>query len=141
MGWIFYAMGTAILLALADFLVKQAAGKLSNSLALLIFGTCTFLVGLSWVGWQKYQGVAQFAQPSGVLAATGVGLTFSFVTLGLYITFGAGAPISLASPLVRLGGLLLASLAGLIFLQEPFTWRYAAGVLLACGGIYLILTR
>jgi hypothetical protein len=60
MGWVFYAMGTAILLALADFLVKQAAGKLSNSLALLIFGSCTFLVGLSWVLWQKYQGVPQY---------------------------------------------------------------------------------
>lgn len=141
MRWIFYAMGTAVILALADFLVKQASGKLSNSLALFIFGSCTFLVGLSWLAWQKYQGVVHFAQPAGILAAMGVGFSFSFVTLGLYVTFGAGAPISLASPVVRVGGMLLASVAGLIILQEPFTWRYAAGVLLACSGIYLILTR
>jgi len=78
---------------------------------------------------------------SGVPSAIGVGIAFSLVTVGLYATFGAGAPISLASPAIRLGGLLLASLIGLIVLREPFTWRYALGVLLACVGVYLIVTR
>ena len=36
-------------LAGADVFVKLASGKLSNSLGVLIFGTCTFLVGLTWV--------------------------------------------------------------------------------------------
>ncbi len=139
--WIFYAVVTALLLAAADVFVKLAAGKLSNSVALLIYGSCTFLVGLGWVLWQRFQGVPQFAQLPGILAAGAVGLTFAMVTLGLYITFGAGAPISLASPLIRLGGLVLVSLVGLIFFKEPLTWRYVVGMLLAGGGIYLIITR
>ena len=141
MGWIPYALGTALALAVADLFVKLAAGKLSNSVALLLYGSCTFLTGLGWVLWQRARGVPQHAQTSGILAALGVGVAFSAVTLGLYATFGAGAPISVASPFIRLGGLLLASLAGLVLLQEPLSWRYVIGMLLACSGVYLIVTR
>lgn len=141
MSWLPYAVVTAITLAAADTLVKLASGKLSNSVAMLLYGICTFLVGLSWVLWQRTHGVPQYAQPVGILAALGVGIVFSFVTLGLYATFGAGAPISLASPAIRLGGLVLVSLVGLTVWREPLTWRYIAGMLLACGGIYLIITR
>lgn len=140
-NWIFIAAGTAVLLASADVFVKLASGKLSNSFVLVIFGICTFSIGIIWVIWQRFQGVPQFIEPRGALAAFAMGITFSFVTLGLYLTFGAGAPISLASPLIRLGGLLLASFVGLMFFQEPFSWRYGFGVLMVCGGLYLIITR
>ena len=43
MIWIPYALITAFALAAADFFVKLAAGKLSNSLALLIYGSSAFL--------------------------------------------------------------------------------------------------
>lgn len=141
MNWLPYAAVTAVTLAAADALVKLASGKLSNSVAMLLYGICTFLVGLTWVLWQRTHGVPQYAQPGGIVAAMGVGIVFSFVTLGLYATFGAGAPISLASPAIRLGGLVLVSLVGLTIWHEPLTWRYVAGLLLACGGIYLIITR
>ncbi len=141
MNWIPYALLTALALAAADFCVKLASGKLSNSLALLLYGSCTFLSGLGWVLWQKLNGVPQHAQTPGVWAALGVGVSFSIVTVGLYATFGAGAPISLASPVIRLGGLLLAAIAGLVLLREPLTWRYAIGLALAVGGVYLIVTR
>ena len=141
MGWIGYAIGTAVALSAADFFIKVAAGKLSNSLALLLYGSCTFSLGLGWVLLDKLQGVSIHAQTLGVLAATGVGVAFSLVTVGLYMTFGAGAPITLASPLVRLGGLIIASLAGFLLLHEPMTWRYVVGMVLALSGLYLIITR
>ncbi len=141
MIWIPYALITALALAAADFFVKLAAGKLSNSLALLIYGSCAFLTGLGWVVWQKFNGATQFAQANGVWAALGVGVSFSIVTIGLYATFAAGAPISVASPVIRLGGLLLAGLAGVILLREPLTLRYTIGVALVLGGMYLVITR
>lgn len=140
-SWAFYAMGTAVILASADFFVKLAAGRLSNNVALLLFGTSTFTIALVWIIWERSQGITQHAQPLGLLMGTAVGVAFTFVTLGLYVTFGAGAPISLASPFIRLGGLLLASVAGLVLLGEPLTWRYVIGMVLAISGIYLIVTR
>jgi drug/metabolite transporter (DMT)-like permease len=124
-----------------DFFVKLAAGRLSSSLGVLLYGSCTFLTGVVWVAWQWAHGVPQHAQTSGVFAALGVGVAFSGVTLGLYATFGSGAPISVGAPVIRLGGLVLASLAGLILLQEPLTLRYVIGMILVCSGVYLIVTR
>ena len=141
MNWIVFAMGAAVAMAAADFLIKLASGKLSNSLAVMLYGAGAFVVGLVWVIWQRLSGIELSAQPAGVAAAVAVGLSFSMVTLGLYASFGAGAPISSASPVVRLGGLVLASLAGLILLKEPLSFRYVAGMLLAGSGIYLIVSR
>ena len=141
MGWIKYALVTACALAAADLCVKVAAGRLSNSLAVLIYGSCTFSTGLAWVLWQWARGVPQHAQLSGILASMGVGFAFSGVTLGLYVTFSAGAPISLGSPVIRFGGILLTSIAGLLLFREPLTLRYVIGILLVCSGMYLIITR
>lgn len=141
MTWIPYALGTAVALAAADFSIKIASGRLSNSLGLLFYGSCTFLTGMIWVLLDKTRGVDLYAQFAGILAAVGVGIAFSEVTIGLYITFGAGAPISLVSPLVRLGGLLIASIAGILLLHEPLTIRYIIGMVLAFSGVALIITR
>ena len=141
MGWILYAIGSAVALAAADFCIKMASGKLSNSLGLLIYGSCTFVAGLSWVVLDKARGLSLQAQTAGILFATGVGVSFSLVTVGLYLTFGAGAPISLASPFIRVGGLVVASIAGLTLLNEPLTLRYTIGMILAVCGVYLIITR
>ena len=141
MNWISYAIGAAVALAAADFFIKMAAGKLSNSLGLLIYGSCTFMAGLTWIFLDKIRGVSLHAQTVGLFAATGVGVSFSLVTVGLYLTFGAGAPISLVSPFIRLGGLVIVSLAGLFILHEPLTWRYAIGMIFAISGVFLIITR
>jgi drug/metabolite transporter (DMT)-like permease len=140
-NWITYAVGAALGLAAADVCLKVAAVRISTSLGVLIYGSCTFSIGLGWVLWQKMNGVAHHAQASGALAAIGVGVSFSLVTMALYGTFAAGAPISLASPLIRLAGLLVASITGLLLWGEPLTLRYAIGMLLTCSGLYLIITR
>ena len=136
-----YALGTALALAAADFCVKLASGKLPNGVAVLLNGTFIFITGLGWVLWQRFRGVPQHTQLSGILAASGAGIAFGLVGLGLFATFEAGAPISVASPFIRLGGLLLASVAGLVLLHEAISWRYVLGMLLACSGVYLIVTR
>jgi drug/metabolite transporter (DMT)-like permease len=141
LGWIFYALASTMALAAADVFIKLAAGRVSNSVGVLVYGGCTFSMGLAWFLWQRINGVAQHVQTFGLLSAVGVGVSFCLVTAGLYATFEAGAPISLASPLIRLGGLLIASAVGLVFWHELLTLRYALGVALVCGGVYLIITR
>ncbi len=139
--WIVYASLTAFFLAAADCCVKFASARLSNSVGLLIYGACTFATGLGWFLSQRLRGMPVTAGPSGVLWAVGVGICFSAVTVGLYLTFGAGAPVSLASPFIRLAGLIVASVVGLSLLGEPVTLRYGAGMFLALIGLYLIVTR
>lgn len=141
MNWIIYAIVAAIGLAAADVCLKLAGGRISTGLGLLIYGSCTFSMGLGWFLWERFSGLVHHAQTPAILASVGVGVSFCLVTAALYATFGAGAPISLASPFIRLGGLLVASIAGLALWGEPLTLRYTMGMLLACGGVCLIITR
>lgn len=140
-SWLAYAAVTAFFLASADCFIKLASGKISSSLGLLIYGACTFSTGLGWVLLERFRGIPLHAQPVAYLYALGVGVSFSAVTVGLYATFGAGAPISLASPFVRLAGLVVASIVGLTLFSEPLTFRYTLGMLLIFGGLYLVISR
>lgn len=139
--WVIYASITAFFLASADCFIKLASGRISSSLGLLIYGACTFATGLGWVLLERFRAIPLHAQPVAYLYALGVGVSFSAVTVGLYATFGAGAPISLASPFVRLAGLVVASIVGLTLFNEPLTGRYVLGMVLIFGGLYLVLTR
>jgi len=139
MNWFMYAVGAAVALAVADVLVKLAAGKLPSSLGLLLYGCVPFATGLVWFLWDKSRNVSMSVQPQAILFAIGVGVAFTLVTIALYGAFRVGAPISVASPLIRLAGLLIASVAGVVFWKEGISARYVVGMLLSVIGIYLIV--
>jgi bacterial/archaeal transporter family protein len=140
MRWLPYALACSIFLAGADFFVKLAANKISSSMGMFVYGATTFLVGLLWVGYLKVTDQPLLITPAGLLYSIAVGLSFSFVTILLYLTF-AHVSVSLGSPTIRLAGILIASLLGILILGEPFTWRYALGILLTILGIVLVIFR
>jgi transporter family protein len=139
--WLPFAVLAALALSLADFFIKQAANKISSSLGMLVYGACAFSVGLAWVAGARWSGSPVFAQRQGLGWAVAAGLAFSTVTIGLYLAFAAGARISIASPAIRITGLLLAATLGILVLREPITIRYAAGMALAVAGLALIIFR
>ena len=139
MNWFVYATWAALALAIADVLVKLAAGKLPSSLGLLLYGCVPFATGLVWFWWDKSRNVSMPAQPQAIVFAIGVGVAFTLVTIALYGAFRAGAPISVASPLIRLAGLLIASVVGVLFWKEGISVRYIVGMALSLAGIYLIV--
>lgn len=139
--WVLYASIAAASLVVADVCLKLAAGRITSSLGVLLYGTCTFLTGLLWVLWDYSHGIAVRAELSGILYAIGVGVAFSAVTVSLYATFTAGAPVSVASPFIRLSGVVVISLIGLAVLKEALSVRYVIGMVLAVVGLYLIVTR
>lgn len=139
MNWVVYAVGAAVALAVADVLVKLAAGKLPSSLGLLLYGCVPFATGLIWFLWDKSRNVSMAVQPQAMVFAVGVGIAFTLVTIAMYAVFRAGAPISMASPLVRLAGLLVASVVGVLFWKEGISLRYVIGMALSVAGIFLIV--
>lgn len=141
MSWMPYAAVAAAALAAADVFVKLAAGKVPNSLGTFIYGTVAFAVGLTWFLVDRARGGTSPSSTAGMVYALGVGVAFSAVTVALYGAFRAGAPLSVTSPLVRLSGLIVASLCGVLIWNEPVTPRYVIGLCLAAAGVYLIVTR
>lgn len=141
MSWIYYALAAALALAAADLFVKSAAGKLPDSLGMLLYGIIPFLTGATWVFFDRNRPAFSTPNSSAIVLALCVGVMFTLVTFCMYAAFRTGAPISLASPLIRLGGLIIASIAGVVLWHEPITTRYILGVILACAGLVLMITR
>ncbi|HEX7085289.1 MAG TPA: hypothetical protein VF198_02920 [Vicinamibacterales bacterium] len=141
MSWMAYSVVAAVALAAADVFVKLSAGKVPNSLGVLLYGAVAFSVGLIWFLMDRASGVPLRPSPGGLASAIGVGVSFSLVLVALYAAFSAGAPLSVTSPIVRLGGLLVAGVCGLVIWNEPLTLRYVAGLILSTVGVYLIATR
>ncbi len=140
MRWLPYALTCSVFLALADFFVKLASNKISASLGMFIYGTTTFLISLVWIGYVKLTGQTLLITKPGLWYSLAVGVAFTAVTLLLYVTF-ARISVSVGSPTIRVIGIVLASLLGILILREPFTWRYLLGVLLTIAGIVLIVLR
>jgi drug/metabolite transporter (DMT)-like permease len=140
MRWIPYALLCSIFLASADFFVKLASNKISSSMGMLVYGATTFTVGLTWVGYLKVTKQTLLITQQGLLYSLAVGIAFSVVTLLLYLTF-ARISVSIGSPTIRVMGILIASMFGILLLHEPFTWRYLLGVILTVAGVALIVFR
>ena len=138
--WLPYALICSVFLASADFFVKLASNKISASVGMFIYGATTFTFGLAWVMYLKITGQSLLITQTGFLYSLAVGVAFSLVTMLLYVTFGY-VSVSLGSPTIRLTGIVIASLLGILILQEPFTWRYALGVILTVAGVILIILR
>jgi len=140
MRWFPYALLCSIVLASADFFVKLASNKISSSLGMLIYGATTFAIGLIWVSYLKITKQPLLITQPGLLYAIAVGVAFGTVTILLYLTF-ARVNVSIGSPTIRVIGILIASLLGILLLHEPFTWRYLIGLILTVTGIALIVLR
>jgi bacterial/archaeal transporter family protein len=140
MRWLPHALVCSVFLAVADFFVKLASNKISASLGMFIYGVTTFLISLVWIGYVKFTGQTLLITKLGLLYSLAVGVAFTGVTLLLYVTF-ARISVSVGSPTIRVIGIVLASLLGILILREPFTWRYLLGVVLTIVGIALIILR
>lgn len=138
--WLPFALACSVGLAAADFFVKLASTRISTSLGMFIYGATTFVVGLAWVSYVKITGQPLLITRAGLLYSLLVGIAFSSVTLLLYLTF-ARVSVSLGSPTVRVLGIVIASLLGILLLHEPFTWRYVLGLILTIAGVALIVFR
>jgi drug/metabolite transporter (DMT)-like permease len=141
MSWMFYVTIAAVALAAADVFLKLAAGKVPNSLGTLLYGAVAFGIGLAWFLSDQARGRVEPASTAGVVYALAVGVAFSVVTVAMYGAFRAGAPLSITSPVVRLSGLVVAGLCGVLIWSEPVTPKYVLGLCLASAGVYFIVMR
>jgi uncharacterized membrane protein len=136
-----YAMGCALSLASADFFLKLSSTRISKSLGTLVYAMTAAVLAAVWVAWSGLSGTPFNITRSGVFANMVVGASFMLVVACLSGLFATGANLSVMVPVVRLMGIVLAALLGIVVLGEPITWRYGVGALLTLAGVYFIVTR
>jgi transporter family protein len=136
-----YALGCALSLASADFFLKLSAGRIGRSAGTLVYAATATLVAAGWVVSTRLRGVPLGLTPAGVLTSVLVGVSFMMVVAFLSGLFAAGANLSVAVPVVRLTGIVIAAVLGIVILREPLTWRLGLGALLALASVYFIVSR
>lgn len=128
------------IIALADLSTKQSAGKISPSLGTLIYAVTTIAIPLVWTLWTRAQG-GLLVTRDGVLWSIAVGICFSIFTGLMFLLFSQGVNLSIGSPVVRMGGIVLAATLGIVVFREGLDLQYVIGFLLAAAGIFLVVTR
>jgi uncharacterized membrane protein len=128
-----------VLVALADFSIRQSAGRISPSLGAFIYSISALVVLGGWTLWERSRGALE-ATTAGIGWSIGTGLFFGAFTGVLFMLFSAGASLSVTAPTVRIGGVAIASALGLIVLGEHLSVQYVVGVALAAIGIALVLS-
>jgi drug/metabolite transporter (DMT)-like permease len=134
-----FIVGMAIL-AFADFSIKETAGKITPSLGTLIYALLAILPPLLWTLWTRAHEPLVITQ-NGVLWAAATGLAFGIFTGLMFLLFSQGVDLSIGTPVVRMGGIVVAATLGVLIFREGLNWQYIIGFLLAAIGIYLVATR
>lgn len=127
-------------LGFADFSIKQTAGKISPSLGTLIYAVVAILPPLVWTIWTRLH-EPLLLSAEGAQWAVVTGLAFGILTGLFFFLFSQGVNLSIGTPIVRMGGIAVAALFGIIIFREGWNWQYVIGFVLAAAGIFLIATR
>ncbi len=128
------------ILALADFCIKQSAGKISPSIGTLIYAVTTIAIPVVWTLWANANGGLELSR-DGILWSIGTGIAFSVFTGLMFLIFAAGVNLSIGTPIIRLGGIVIAATLGIIVFREGINLQYIVGFVLAAIGILLVVTR
>ncbi len=128
------------ILALADFCIKQSAGKISPSLGTLVYAATAVAIPLVWTIWSSANGGLEVTR-EGILWSIGIGIAFSIFTGLMFLVFTAGVNLSIGTPVIRLGGIVIAATLGIVVFREGVNLQYILGFVLAFAGILLVVTR
>jgi|GEM_PF-1639401 len=137
---IFFFLAGMAVLGFADFSIKQSSGKISPSLGTLIYAVVAILPPLAWTLWTRVHEPLLLTS-EGARWAVLTGLAFGIFTGILFLLFSQGVNLSIGTPVVRMGGIALAALLGVLIFREHWNWQYIVGFVLAAVGIFLIATR
>ena len=131
------ALAAMVVLAMADFSIKQSSGKISASVGTMIYALSALLISGLWVLWSSTQGRLEVT-PTGVAWSVATGLCFGAFTGLLFVVFTTGANLSVAVPVIRMGGVVIVSALGVALLGEQLTPRHVIGLCLTLLGVYLL---
>lgn len=137
---IFFFLAGMVVLGFADFAIKQTSGKISPALGTLIYAVVAILPPLIWTLWTRTHEPLLITQDGATWAAI-TGIAFGVFTGIMFLLFAQGVNLSIGSPIVRMGGIAVAALFGILVFREGWNWQYIVGFALAALGIFLIATR
>src|SRR5262245_673899 len=137
-SWFWYAVVAAVLYGAHQIFTRLAAERIGDGLggfvveasaALSIFLYLVFLC-LSGNWNQKFSA-------AGFNCSLLNGICFGAGTIGFFLLFQRGGPLS-AVPAILAGGAAIMAITGILFFREAPSWQRIAGVAFAIIGLFLL---
>ena len=137
MNWILYALGAIAAVTVSDLFRKLGSSLQDPFFSNLVFqGASVIMAILLWLVFSR-----RFEYNNkGVLYAFIGGLLISVFTAFLFKALEIGPGVSTVMPVVRVGGVLLVAILGVLLFGEKLTWSIGIGIFLAASGVYLIFS-
>jgi uncharacterized membrane protein len=140
-SWLVTAAAAALSLAGADVFLKLSSTRISQSLGTMIYAVFTLVVPAVMLALERRRGVPLRYSEAGIFYAVLMGIAYSLVVVFMMLTFARGVNLSVGAPVIRMAGIVTASVLGILLFREPVSLRYLGGFALALTGIYLMVSR
>jgi len=138
MSWVIYALGAIVAVAISDLFRKLGSNLKDPFFSNMIFqlGSITTAVILYLLFSRRLEG-----NPKGMLYALIGGLLISIFTTFTFKALADGPGVSTVIPVVRIGGVLLVAILGILIFREKLTAHIVFGILFSMIGVYLLLSN
>lgn len=138
MSWIIYAFGAILATGFSDFFRKLGSNLNDPFFSNLVFQTGTFSTAiiLYLLFSRKIEN-----QPRDIMYAVIGGILISIFTTFSFKALSTGPGVSTVIPVLRIGGVVLVFVLGIILLREKLTLQTSLGLLFSMIGVYLLFTN
>lgn len=137
-SWLPLALLTALCLALYNFFIKLASGQLAVAVGAVALQLVAAALGAAWLVRLKLQGQPITLSRSGLGLAALAGLGVGLAEILTFVVFQRGVPVSVGTPIIVGGSVLLTAGLGLVVLRESLSLAQLSGLLCIVVGIALL---
>jgi bacterial/archaeal transporter family protein len=138
MNWLIFALIAIGGYALFNFFLMFSADKISAPIGVAIIGSMTVVVALIAIISMNISGQEFLITSDGIKFAILAGLFTAIAELAYYIMYLKGTNLSIGTPLVVGGTILIATILGVIILSETLSIVKIIGVITTIVGIILL---
>lgn len=135
MTWLLYALGAVFAVTTSDLFRKLGSNLKDPFFANFVFQMGSFTIAfLLWFFLsRKFE-----THSTAVLYALLGGMGVSIFTALTFKALEVGPGVSTVIPVIRVSGVLLVAILGVLVFNDKLTWNLALGIVLAVSGVALI---
>lgn len=138
MNWVVYSLIAITFMGSSDFFRKLASSSKNAAAANLYFQCAAALLSIIIFVVTTDRSVA--LKPLYIFYAVIGGALISLFTVFSFKALANGPGVSTVMPILRIGGVSLAAVLGILILREKLSMQTALGFLFAITGIYLLFS-
>lgn len=136
--WFIAALVAALAYGLHNIFTKTAAGNISDSLGGFLLEITASLCILAYIIFLLITHERFSFTSRGIIFSMLAGVCVGLGTVLYFYIFSHGGELSIAGPLVLVGGVLLMAVAGIVIFKEDVSFIKIVGIILGIISLYML---